>query len=379
MQALDAPNITRARMALYFSEPRLATPYQVTMWLKPLLSLNEPFVILLKERKYLKHFPKSELYEVMIVADLPAGTAFLPCNVEVMFYVNNSMTNLPVIAANPNVTHVQLLHGDSDKPPSYNPMSAVYDRLFVAGEMAIDRYARHGVHIPREKFRIVGRPQIRSAPPVDPPAKMRKSIVYMPTWSGMFDDSNFCSLPMAADILNQSLHAGYAVDMVFKPHPLSVKDPSWPAIQSQINQVTHTLPSGTSFRLAHQTEDPFDLYSQADLLITDISSTVIDFLSTGKPYIVTNPGNLTANQRAAYPSVKGGYLAAADLQNLSNLVQQSFGKDPLSDKRKALRSYAFGDFGQPPGTAFKRACAELLEKPSDTSSQTQEQPVSNVA
>jgi hypothetical protein len=37
---------------------------------------------------------------------------------------------------------------------------AIYDLIFTAGQAGIDRYARHGVSIPAEKFRIVGRPQV---------------------------------------------------------------------------------------------------------------------------------------------------------------------------------------------------------------------------
>ena len=60
------------------------------------------------------------------------------------------------------MTHVWLHHGDSDKEASFRRKSAAYDVLVVAGQAAIDRYAAHGVHIPPEKFRILGRPQIEN-------------------------------------------------------------------------------------------------------------------------------------------------------------------------------------------------------------------------
>ncbi|WP_375432133.1 hypothetical protein [uncultured Friedmanniella sp.] len=38
----------------------------------------------------------------------------------------------------------------------------MYDEVFAAGPSAIRRYATHGVQIPVEKFRIVGRPAAAS-------------------------------------------------------------------------------------------------------------------------------------------------------------------------------------------------------------------------
>ena len=51
------------------------------------------------------------------------------------------------------LTHIQLLHGDSDKASSFNPVTAMFDRIFVAGQAAIDRYAANGVLIPRGEVR----------------------------------------------------------------------------------------------------------------------------------------------------------------------------------------------------------------------------------
>ena len=80
-------------------------------------------------------------------------------SLKVAFYVNNAARNTHFIERR-ELTHVWLNHGDSEKPACYNPVHAIYDLIFVAGQAGIDRYARHGVHIPAEKFRIVGRPQV---------------------------------------------------------------------------------------------------------------------------------------------------------------------------------------------------------------------------
>ena len=63
------------------------------------------------------------------------------------FYVNNAVRNTHFIERR-ELTHVWLNHGDSEKPACYNPVHAIYDKIFAAGQAGIDRYARHGVTIP---------------------------------------------------------------------------------------------------------------------------------------------------------------------------------------------------------------------------------------
>ena len=84
------------------------------------------------------------------------------------FYVNASSGNGALVRYQ-HLTHVYLGHGDSDKPPSYNPTHAMYDQIFAAGPAAVRRYAAHGVSIPAEKFRIVGRPQVEDVVPMSTP------------------------------------------------------------------------------------------------------------------------------------------------------------------------------------------------------------------
>ena len=88
------------------------------------------------------------------------------------FYVNNAARNTHLVERR-ELTHVWLNHGDSEKPACYNPVHAIYDLLFAAGQAGIDRYARHGVHIPLEKFRIVGRPQVEVIRPATDRARRR--------------------------------------------------------------------------------------------------------------------------------------------------------------------------------------------------------------
>lgn len=50
--------------------------------------------------------------------------SYLPTTLKTVFSVNNGMKNVHI---------TRLLHGDSDKASSYNPMGGIYDEIFVSG------------------------------------------------------------------------------------------------------------------------------------------------------------------------------------------------------------------------------------------------------
>src|SRR5699024_4130660 len=101
------------------------------------------------------------------------------------FYVNNAMRNNHLVRYT-QLLHIQLLHGESDKASSATPIIRMYDRNFVAGQAAIDRFERFGVTIGPDIFRIVGRPQVEDVDEARGPIAglAEKSVLYAPTWLG---------------------------------------------------------------------------------------------------------------------------------------------------------------------------------------------------
>ena len=125
------------------------------------------------------------------------------------FYVNASSGNGTLVRFQ-HMTHVYLGHGDSDKPPSYNPTHAMYDLIFAAGPAATRRYAAHGVSIPLEKFRIVGRPQVEDVVRSDRPIAeiSSQTVLYAPTWRGHVEETRLSSLPTGERIVAALLARG---------------------------------------------------------------------------------------------------------------------------------------------------------------------------
>ena len=144
--------------AIYTAWPADAS-HQVTMWLPYLQRTGRRGMIITRNA-----VPAEALAPLVDVPVIEARgpddlDSLVPASLKVAFYPNASSGNGAFVRYS-HLTHVFLGHGDSDKPTSYNPTHAMYDRIFLAGPAAVRRYADHGVAISPEKFEIVGRPQV---------------------------------------------------------------------------------------------------------------------------------------------------------------------------------------------------------------------------
>lgn len=361
--ALQKPEFAAARFAFFLSAPDLILPDHFNMWRDDLEALNLPWCAVFKEHKHLMAVRDTTDVPGIFVAQTGNFQSVLPPEVALVFYANNGQQNRRMIAAYPDKTHIQLLHGDSDKPPSYSPLTKNYDYVFVAGQMAIDRYARNGVDIPLSRFRIVGRPQVKAIEQAGKTAPTDKPcVVYMPTWRGFHADTQFSSLDRAQSLLETILSGEASVQVLFKPHPMSYKDPDWTRFEEQITAIlTKERSNGSSGAFAADDAEPFDLYNQADIMVTDISSVLIDFLYSEKPILVVEPAKFDQAQADNFPSLKASYVVGADLENLTEMFDAAMGPDPLGQLRQEIKAQAFGDVGRAPGEAFQQVCLELLD------------------
>src|SRR5699024_4906439 len=279
----------RPRFAVYWDAPP-GSGYQLAMWLPYLRRVGEPFVVLVRN-------PAGFNEAAALVDDVPVVLTRTLADVErcvvptlrAAFYVNNAARNSHLVrfAA---LTHVQLLHGDSDKAPSYNPVTAMFDRIFVAGQAGIDRYGAHGVDIPRERFAIVGRPQVESIELVDTTAdRVPTTVLYAPTWRGQHTDAAYSSLEHGPALIGMLLARGCAV--VFRPHPYSRRDAGHRALIEQIHErlASDTGPARSEHLFGPDATDISvnDCFNRCDAMIADVSSVVVDFLQSEKPMATT--------------------------------------------------------------------------------------------
>src|SRR5699024_7932033 len=143
---------------LYWSAPARSA-HQITMWLPHLERLGVPFAIVVRTGENFRQAVTATEHPVILRRSLADLEDLVVPSVRGVFYVNNAMLNTHMVRYT-SLRHIQLLHGESDKAASASPVLRMYDRDFVAGQAAIDRFARAGIDVQEGLFRIVGRPQV---------------------------------------------------------------------------------------------------------------------------------------------------------------------------------------------------------------------------
>jgi hypothetical protein len=321
--------------------------YQVNMWLPYLQRLNRKFVIIVRDRKAFDPMAEATNLPVVLCPSIATIDAAIVPSLKAVFYVNNGMKNGQIVRFH-ELTHVQLLHGDSEKTASYNPVNAMFDELFVAGQAAIDRYAHNGIDMPRDKFRIVGRPQVESVGVVTTPISQikNKTVVYAPTWTGFFTDTNHCSLEIGEQILRELFKRD--VTVILRAHPMTAKNAQAAAHLSELERMLAEDRAVSRRKhvwgAAASVGQFVDWANRADAMIADISSVISDFLYSEKPFAVTDMNAEGDALLHAAPVVKGAYVLQRDASNVGEVLDNLLGADPLADVRRAVKTYYLGDF-----------------------------------
>jgi hypothetical protein len=349
---------------LYFSAPP-GSEYQVTMWLPYLERIGRPFMVVLREPEFLAPIGAATTAPVVYCPTLRTLDEALVPSLRAAFYVNHGAKNSHCIRFT-QLTHVQLHHGDSDKAPSANPVSGIFDRIFVAGPAAIDRYARAGVRIPAEKFVVVGRPQVESIEVRPEPVRglAHPTVLYTPTWTGHHADADYCSLPVAEGLLRRLLERGATV--ILRAHPYTAQNP---ASARQLGRLTELLVAdrartgrqhvvGAAARELSLTE----CVNRSDALISDVSGVISDYLYSGKPYAVTDMGDEGERFAERFPLAGSGYVLRRDMSNVDDVLTALLDTDPLAEARWATRRRYLGDFpAESYAEAFLTAARRELE------------------
>ncbi|TVP69504.1 MAG: hypothetical protein EA340_07100 [Nitriliruptor sp.] len=348
---------------VYFTGDADAT-YQLDQWLPVFDQLDPLPLLVLREATHLKQMRPSRL-PVLLARRHADVEQVLNADPAVALYVGNAGRNIHLWRYG-HIRHVFLNHGDSDKVSSANPVVKVYDELYVAGQVAVDRYAAAGVDLPAERFTIVGRPQLdrlltdRQRHGDGPP-----TLLYAPTWEGYFAAADYSSVaPMGVELVRHVLTHHPEIRLVFKPHPLSGfvrKDAA--RATTEITRMLRAAGAPHVVAVDHPELDLLAWFDRSDVLLADVSAVVTDFLQTDKPYLVTNPRGLervTFDQR--FPSHRAAYVVDPDLDELSHHLDAAFGDDPLAEQRAEMKRAVLGEHPDGPLATFEAALAASVAR-----------------
>lgn len=343
--------------------------YQLRQWYEPLKALDAEAPALLVCRsvtaavELLHESPVPVVYAARVedLENLVDRQRF-----SAAFYVNQNTRNFQMMRFN-TMLHVFISHGESDKSYMVSGQTKCYDYSFIAGEAAADRLAAHLINydVAAKTIRI-GRPQLDSAPvETGPalPADDRIVVFYAPTTEGDRPSMRYSSLASHGVAMMQALLASPRHRVIFRPHARTgLFSEDHAAARDEINAMiaAANLADPTAGHMADTTATFGWQLQAADVCIADISAVVIDWLTTGKPIVVTKPTNPAA------PVPTEGYIATVDLltkKQAGEIVQvldRVSGDEALAAERQKWAFYYFGDTSPGAATqAWLEACRRV--------------------
>ena len=240
----------------YFSGDPTRT-YQLAQWLEVLEVLDDvhPVALVLRDPRSASLIGSRTSLPVRVAETFPELTElYADLDAKVVLYCNNGILNFESLV-DTRMLHVHINHGESDKQSMASNNAKAYDRVFVAGEAAVERHRVTLLEFDSRRLVRIGRPQLdvpRTSPL--PEAPDRRTILYAPTWEGDAEYNNYTSLDtVGRDVVRDVHEDGVSLDaprLVYAP----VLREGWfaqpktgmPAIACSPKKLTRKLPILTS-------------------------------------------------------------------------------------------------------------------------------------
>ncbi|SDY79529.1 CDP-Glycerol:Poly(glycerophosphate) glycerophosphotransferase [Modestobacter sp. DSM 44400] len=314
----------------------------VTTWLPTLDALERPALVMVRDPEVFSLLPPA----VTPVVCLPDPRDVLPFSLpdaRVALYVANARENIRLLR-NPRLRSAFIGHGDSDKAASTSPLSKMYDEVWVAGEAARRRYLEADVGVRPEQIRIVGRPQVQRVQPgipLEPGAPC--SVLYAPTWEGLLGNATDSSLLHSGRDVVRGLLAVKGVRVLYRSHPTTgARNPRFLEAHQAILQ--ELAAAGAPHAVVDAaTTDLHSALNMADVLVTDVSSVISDFLASGKPYLVVNGTDMSESEfRGQFPSTAGAGVIGRGAEGLAGALADARGPDSMRTARERVRVQLIG-------------------------------------
>jgi len=352
-------------VVVYFADDPLRI-YQVEQWLPVLDRLNEHHSVHVLTRnlasfRILQENTSLGILYARRVRDL--NHLLQNGDPKLCLYVNNSGSNFQMLSW-PRVLHVHLNHGESDKISMASNQAKAYDRVFVAGDAAVDRYKTNLIDFDGSTLVPVGRPQLDLTNPVKLPKTTCRTVMYAPTWEGETDAMNYTSVHVFGDRLVRQLVQNEGVRLVYKPHPRVITGTA--PVMAAHERIIAAIKSANESRAAGDRHvialdgSILDIMAGCDVLISDVSSVALDwlYLHTDRPLWMTNPRDDEDKLLHASPAAGGSYLLAKDgVTGAAARILTSIDEDEKKPARDQLRHYYFGDLA--PGQSTQRFIDEI--------------------
>ena len=353
-------------VVVYFSDA-VQKSYQLEQWLPTLEELNKHHRVVLVFRKVqaLRYFRRlTSLPKIFLRRFEDLVTFYNHNDFRICLYVNNGVANFQSLSA-PQLVHVHINHGESDKLSMVSNQAKAYDKVFVAGQAAVERHRKALFDFDLSKLIPVGRPQLEIdyAPVLEPFSG--RTFMYAPTWEGENEQNNYTSLDVYGVKIVQAILSQDNTRVIYKPHPRIVGSTN-KKISDAHQQIVQILQESSAQGIPNEVVETGDIlayFQGTDGMITDISSVGLDYLylCPEKPLVLTDRRNdfealkLESPISEACPVISEGNEYEV-LSNLDTLIAPE-----AVALRAQMRSFYFDTSGSTSSTqAFLDAIRQLL-------------------
>lgn len=274
---------------------------------------------------------------------------------KVILYPNMNYNNYAVLAL-PSVQHVFISHGESDKIYMASNWMKVFNYFFIAGSASRQRLSKYLLNYDVEARTMeIGRPQIDMVRPS--PATLpseRTTILYAPTWEGGRPSMRYGSVATHGLPILRSLLAERRFRVIYRPHPRTgVHEPEVGRANALVKEIVQTAIVEDPQAQHVIDEGNFDWQlDAADLMITDISAVAYDWLTTGKPLIITVPSDPETVVNNAGFIADMPQLRAEEADHIVELVDELLNDQEHAARMSQWADYYYGD--RTPGTSMQR-------------------------
>lgn len=342
--------------------------YQLDQWLpvlETLTSTHRVVVVLRDIRTLFQVQDRTSLPIVCVTTFLDLMNLYDMSEFKIGIYVNNGQRNFQSLN-NPRMLHVHVNHGESDKLSSFSNQVKAYDRVFVAGQVAVDRYREALIAFDESKVVTVGRPQLDLDFAPELSASSRRTVMYGPTWEGESESNNWTSLDRFGVQIVEQVLALPDVRLVYKPHPR--------VATSRNSGVARAHKKIVALVQAANARDPeaghkmrldgniLAMFGRVDALVGDISSVTLDYLYLRPecPLFLTDRRDDRALLDHDSPLTMGADIVdSTTLGAFGQTLASRLSEDTRRADRRRTREHYFGDLQ--PGDSSKRF-AEAVDR-----------------
>jgi hypothetical protein len=344
-EGFDLENIPNADIALYFAD-QPEKLYQLLQWL-PVFENHTQLrtIVVVRNLETYNELRTRTSLQVLLVPRYEILMALYDrADFHAVVYVNNGWTNFQSLSFQQAV-HIHINHGESDKICMVSNQAKAYDKVYVAGQAAIDRHAAAIAWFDPSHLVSVGRPQLDLdiASPLD--QSDLTTITYAPTWEGEDEVNNYTSVDLYGPQIVAAALALPQARLVYKPHPRVIQSAD-PLVRANHKKIVDLISRAGSPHVYLPNTNILGILPETDLLIADVSSVTLDYLylTPNSPILLTdrrsNPVQLLADSPM---SAACAVIDQNSISRIGELISTDLETDTHHDDRARMRTYYFGD------------------------------------